>query len=235
MRVTGGFMDKDSTPIINNYVGPSGSGKTFKALMDMREFDRQIRLDPQPHGSSDIQKGCEVVRTIPELFQYVNDHQDSGFKACLYPEDIDLKTAFEWICKIAITFRRVAILADEANQYLDRNPSTAVKAVFFQSRHSQTRLFYTLFDPRFIPPDMRGNTYNQHIFKSAHQNFKNYIKEAGASPEVMGKYTSDSLPKYSYVLIEGSNSPKIISPKTPKKPTKKTTSKKTSAGRRSKN
>lgn len=224
----------DSKPIIQSYIAVSGEGKTYLALKHIDRYDRQIRIDAQPMGSSDVQKGCEVVRTVPELLAYVKANKDGPFKVCIWPKGLDLKAVFSWVCKIAIIYRRIAILADEAYRYIGRNLCAAGQAVFFQSRHSQTRLFYTMFNPKTVSPEMRGNTSKTHLFKSHEENFTEYLKKRGASPEVMDKYASDGLPKYSYALIETGKKPRIITPETSKPLVKKRTAPKKKAGRRGK-
>lgn len=224
----------DSKPIIRAYIGPSGSGKTFKALLDIAKYNRQIRIDAQPHGNADLQNGCEVVRTISELFDYVKANKDGPFKACLHPQNIDLKTAFDWVCKIAIIYGKVAILADEANRYIDRHLSKAGEAVFFQSRHSQTRLFYTMFNPRYVTPEMRGNTSSIHLFQSYEENFTSFLQGRGADATTLSRYQSESLPQYSYAVVEMGKKPRIITPKPKPAKSKKQSQPKKGAGRRGK-
>lgn len=224
----------DKKPIINAYIGTSGSGKTYKALLDIAKYPRQIRLDAQPLGNKELQKNCDVVRTIPELLAYVKAHNGGGFKVCLWPKGVDLKTAFHWVCKIAMVYRKIAILADEANRYIDKNLCEAGEAVFFQSRHSQTRLFYTMFNPRYVSPEMRGNTSEIYLFKSHEENFTSYLKTLGASPKTVDAYLADDLPKYSFALCETGQRPVIVSPVTPKPKPKKKSAARNNGGRRAK-
>jgi len=205
-------IKSDKKPIIQGYIGISGSGKTYKGLQDIKPYKRQIRIDAQPHGQKELQDGCEVIRDVRELNNFVADQGDGDFKACLWPENLSLFEAFHWVCSIAITHRNIALFADEANRYIGRKLTNAQEAVFFQSRHSQTRLFYTLFNPRTLSPHMRGNTIKLHLFQSFEENFTSYLKAAGASPEVMQQYASEGLPQYSYALIERGQKPRIISP-----------------------
>ena len=163
---------------------------------------------------------------------YVKSKNGGAFKACLYPDGFDMRTAFHWVCKIAIINREIGILADEANRYIDRNLCNASEAIFFQSRHSQTRLFYTGFNPRFITPEMRGNTTKIHLFQNHERNVTQYLQDAGATPETMEHFTSEALPKYSYALIETGKKPIIVSPKYKKNSTKNRSKPKASAGRR---
>lgn len=224
----------DSKPIINAYIAPSGEGKTYLAIKHIEEYERQIRLDAQPMGNAGLQEGCEVFRTIPDLLAYVKANKDGPFKACLWPQGIDLKTAFHWICKIAIIYREVAILADEANRYIGKTLCEAGEAVFFQSRHSQTRLFYTMFNPRSVSPEMRGNTSEIYLFKSLEDNFTKYLSSCGALPEMLAAYQSETLPKYSYALIETGKRPRLVSPAVKKPAPKKRTKPKATGGRRGK-
>ena len=224
----------DKKPIIQAYIGPSGSGKTYKALLDIAKYPRQIRIDAQPHGNADLQKGCYIVRTVQELFEYVKANKAGGFKVCFHPQNIDLKAAFDWVCKVAIIFGKVAILADEANRYIDRHMTEAGQAVFFQSRHSQTRLFYTMFNPRYVTPEMRGNTSAIHLFQSFEENFTTFLQKRGADAKLMEAFQSESLPQYSYALIETGKKPRIVSPKPASPKPKKTAQPKKGAGRRGK-
>jgi len=207
----------DSKPIIQAYIGMSGSGKTYLAMKHLNQYERQIRFDVQPHGQADLQAGCLIVRDVAALNMAVKKSQGGPFKICYWPRHMTLKTAFHWLCKIAITYKNIAIFADEANRYIDRNLCNASEAVFFQSRHSQTRLFYTMFNPRSVSPEMRGNTVKTHLFQSYEENVLTYLKGAGASPEQIENFTSENLPKYSYALIEAGKRPAIISPR-PTKP-----------------
>ena len=222
----------DKTPIIQAYIGPAGSGKTFKALQDLKPYKRQIRIDAQPHGQEELQQGCEVFRDVLALNNFVKDHRDKNFKACLWPETIGLFEAFHWVCAIAVNHRNIAIYSDEANRYIGRKLTNAQEAVFFQSRHSQTRLFYTMFNPRKVSPEMRGNTAKVHLFQSFEENFTSYLRAAGASPEVIEAYGSEDLPKYSYALIEQGQKPRIIPPNAPYKKGVKGKTKKARTGRK---
>lgn len=231
----------DNTPIIQSYIGMSGSGKSYLALKHLSAYSRQIRFDAQPYGQSALQDGCQIIRDIDALNIAVKKSQGGPFKICFWPRHITLKTAFHWVCKIAITYENIAIFADEANRYIDRHLCNASEAVFFQSRHSRTRLFYTMFNPRTISPEMRGNTVKVHLFQSYEENVLSYLKSAGADEGLMARFTSENLPKYSYALIEAGKRPRIISPKgvnsqpkDSKKPIKPLVKKAAKGGRRAK-
>ena len=205
----------DDKAIINGYVGPAGSGKTYLALKHLSKYPRQIRIDAQIKPQQSIHEGCEVFRDIPALFDFVSSKKHDPFKACYWPENADLKAAFHWIASIAIIFENIAIFADEANRYLSHNLTDAGEAVFFQSRHSSTRLFYTLFNPRDISPAMRGNTSDFHIFQNVHKNVTDFLKEANIDAETLQGFMSETLPPYSYALIETAKKPVLIRPKKP--------------------
>lgn len=203
-------------------------------------------MDVSINGQDSIQDGCKVVRSVPELMSLVKSHKAGGFKICFWPQGITLREAFHWVCALAIMYRNIAIFADEAHKYIGRNLTDAQNSVFFESRHSQTRLFYTMFNPRYLLPEMRAQNFKTHIFKSLEENVTTYLTKSGATRDTMEKFHSDDLPEYSYALIDRGKRPVIVSPKahtaanrggskTPKDPAKsKPSAKSGPKGRRSK-
>ena len=72
-----------------------------------------------------------------------------------------------------------------------------------------------MFNPRHVSPEMRANTTKTHIFQSFEKAFIDYLKEAGAGPEMIEDFTSETLPKYSYAFIENGKKPRLIKPAKP--------------------
>jgi len=206
---------------IYSYIGRKKSGKSYLALKHSDKNRRVIRIDL--NDQEDLARGAEIITDWRKLVKFVSDQNDGRFKVCFRPFGISEIEAFHWVCEAATKFKNIAIMADEGHRYLSSTAAltSPMKRVIFQGRHSLTPLYYTCFIPKQIPNDIRGNTDKMHLFKASDVAYFDYLKERGATQEVLEAYKSDDFPKYNYALLTPDKAPVLNGPKPRGRPKRK--------------